>query len=375
MNYVFCFFTTICFVFQTTSILGDGNNVLTEIDVPKFGHILSVPVESDGQSLIYILDTGATMTCVANAIATKWQPVRHERLQAATETVQVPIYERPEAASFAGLVLRRRTELQAQDFRSLSEFTGIEIDGILGMNDLKRSVIQIDFDNGKLRILRSASEEMGEKFRLNSNRGCPTVDIHVNEIEIEAIIDTGASTDLFLTADRFDQLMKEKQIRAGAATQLATLTGVRNVSKGTLQNKMSLGSFGHFGCRVTKTQANAIGLGYLSRFIVTFDFPHEAMYLKPGKFYDRLPYHDALGLGTVFQNKQIAVKDVSPNSPAEKAAIQNGDVLKQINGSDVTNMSLFNIRRLFCEDGKTLKLRFERDGKPRDVTITLRKYD
>ena len=375
MNDVFAGFATICFVFQTSFLFGDSDNVLAEIDVPKLGDRLSVPIESDGRSLIYILDTGATRTCVAKSIAAKWQPIRHEPLHALTETVQVPIYERPEAESFAGMVLRRRTELYAQDFRSISDFTGIEIDGVLGMNDLKRFVIQIDFDNGKLRILRSAARELGEKFRLSSKRGCPTIDIRVNELEIDANIDTGASSDVLLTANRFDQLVEQKQIIIGVSTQIATATGVATVSKGTLQNKMSLGSFEHSGCRVTKTQFNAVGLGYLSRFVVTFDFPHEAMYLKPGKAYDRPAYHDALGVGVLFQNKQIVVSDVNSNSPAEDAAIQQGDVLKQIDGKDTTNLSLFEIRRRFCQDGKRLKLQFEREGKLRDVTITLRKYD
>ena len=75
------------------------------------------------------------------------------------------------------------------------------------------------------------------------------------------------------------------------------------------------------------------------------------------------------------RNNQVIVQSVRRSSPAEAASIQEGDVLTLINGTNTEKRSLFEIRRLFGQEGKTLKLRVERDDKSRDVTITLPKYD
>ena len=275
---------------------------------------------------------------------------------------------------FAGMVLRRKTELYSVELREMSEASGVTIQGLLGMSDLKRFVIQIDFDLGKLRILRSANEDCGDKFRLGSDHDCPTVKLSIGETIIDAIVDTGLGNDLLLSNDVFDRLVEHGQIALAADTVAATFVGDRKLSKGTLR-KTSLGSFEYKGARVAKTQSNAIGSTYLSHFLVTLDFPKQAMYLKPGKNYDRPAYHDASGIGMRLRAKAVVVEEVRSESPGDIGGIQKSDVLRQINDRDASSLSLFEIRRLFCQDGKTLKLRFERDGKPRDVTITLRKYD
>ncbi len=354
----------------------EDRTILAEIDIASGGDMVLLPVESDGNSHRYLLDTGMSLSAVPLNVAAKWKPVRNIRNYTAAGVSEVPVYERPNAESVMGLMLRRKTELIAMDFQDISEAIGQPIEGILGMSDLKRFVVQIDFDQGKLRFLRFVGDEAGEKLRLSFHRGSPVLDWASGETQLTIGIDTGANGELSLASEHFDALVKRGEIRNVVQQQGVTVTpaGTVKSSRGTLR-EFQFGGVRHQNVDVIQTQLNTVGVGLLSRYLVTFDFPKEAMYLKPGKRIKSPTPRDSLGMTILLRDNKVIVQSVRYRGPAEAASIQQGDVLTQINGENVAERSLFEIRRLFCQEGKTLKLRLERDNKSRDLTITLPKSD
>lgn len=66
----------------------------------------------------------------------------------------------------------------------------------------------------------------------------------------------------------------------------------------------------------------------------------------------------------------VLVERVVPNSPAEKAGIQKGDVIQKIDGVEVTKPR--DIRKFFrdLDDAKAISFELLRDGKPVTVTVT-----
>jgi serine protease Do len=89
--------------------------------------------------------------------------------------------------------------------------------------------------------------------------------------------------------------------------------------------------------------------------------------------------HGFLGVGIQPLTKDIAeqfklndsrgalVSDVSPGSPAEKAGIIRGDVIRKVNGNDIRDpMSLSN-RISEADVGSTLNIELIRDGQPKTV--------
>lgn len=66
----------------------------------------------------------------------------------------------------------------------------------------------------------------------------------------------------------------------------------------------------------------------------------------------------------------VLVERVVPNSPADKAGIQKGDVIQKIDGVEVTKPR--DIRKFFrdLEDSKAISFELIRDGKPVNVTVT-----
>ncbi len=69
------------------------------------------------------------------------------------------------------------------------------------------------------------------------------------------------------------------------------------------------------------------------------------------------------------------VAQVSPNSPASRAGLKQGDVITAINGSHVTNSGYLQIAVSGIEPGKSLSLGILRDGKPETVNLTVGNFD
>ncbi|UPS91971.1 PDZ domain-containing protein [Bizionia sp. M204] len=57
--------------------------------------------------------------------------------------------------------------------------------------------------------------------------------------------------------------------------------------------------------------------------------------------------------------------NIRPNSPAQLIGLQLGDVILEVNGSDVEKYTLQEVIQLFKgPDGKKITMRVERQGKP-----------
>jgi serine protease Do len=67
----------------------------------------------------------------------------------------------------------------------------------------------------------------------------------------------------------------------------------------------------------------------------------------------------------------IVVGDVSANSPAQKAGIQRGDIILQINGKPVTDSNQLRMSVSMMQPDTDLKLRILRNGTERDETVKL----
>jgi hypothetical protein len=64
---------------------------------------------------------------------------------------------------------------------------GKKIGGIVGMDFLKRYIVQLDFDNGEIFFLKSetnSKSEWGEEFNLKFLGSYPSIDIKFQDIPI-----------------------------------------------------------------------------------------------------------------------------------------------------------------------------------------------
>jgi serine protease Do len=117
-----------------------------------------------------------------------------------------------------------------------------------------------------------------------------------------------------------------------------------------------------------------LGLAYLARYSVIFDFPCQTLYLKKGALHDRPDRFDCSGFSVVQHNGEYVAHDVMRIGPAKAAGIEAGDVILSIDGREVSEFSLFQIRDILTQDGKTVEMTLRRGGRECEVTVALRDF-
>jgi hypothetical protein len=131
--------------------------------------------------------------------------------------------------------------------------------------------------------------------------------------------------------------------------------------------QMTNGSFS------SHTEAGNLGFSILSRFIPTFDYADQTLYLDREL---RATPFGANRAGLHFEKNAPEAYDVSlvdPGSPAASAGIVSGDRIVAINGHEASNYSWADLVAMCGEPpGTKLLLRIQNKKATRDVSLLLR---
>ena len=72
-----------------------------------------------------------------------------------------------------------------------------------------------------------------------------------------------------------------------------------------------------------------------------------------------------------FAGPGVKVAGVTPGSPAEKAGVQEGDVLLKVDGQDVANLAGFSAILRGLTPGQTVKVVLSRGGAEQQLAVTV----
>ena len=118
-----------------------------------------------------------------------------------------------------------------------------------------------------------------------------------------------------------------------------------------------------------------VGIGALKRYVVTFDFPGERLFLKR---YDAAPAdldtYDRSGMRIETEPAGFRVVSVAAGTPAAEAGLHPGDVIVAVDGRPASSITLPGLRDELRQrsPGSAIALRLKADGGPRNVRIILR---
>jgi membrane-associated protease RseP (regulator of RpoE activity) len=126
----------------------------------------------------------------------------------------------------------------------------------------------------------------------------------------------------------------------------------------------------------SKNIAGTIGAGFLKRFLVTFDLPHQRIILEPNLQFNKFAEEDMSGLSIIAKGpglRTFEIVRVQPGTPGAAAGIHEGDVIAGIDEEPAADITLTSIRELFRQVGHKYKLTIERNGKTQEVVLQMKR--
>ena len=266
---------------------------------------------------------------------------------------------------------------------------GIDEQGMIGYEFFARFITRIDYGAHRISFIdkrRFDPKDAGTPVRFGFFHQFPEVIGSYDGIPGRFGIDTGSRGTLTLTRP----FAERNHLREREAHGIEALTGwgVGGPSRGfvfrgknlkldgvTVNSPLAEFSTDKGGAGGVDSFPNNIGGGLLKRFVVTLDYDHQLIYLKPipGKI-DDLDTFDRSGMWLNQSAQGFEIVDVNKGGSAETAGLRKGDVITAVDGKPAASIRLPELRQRLRNDdvGTKVTMTVSRDGATRTVKIALR---
>jgi len=336
----------------------------------------------------FIFDTGGhNILTPATAAALGLQPKGDAQSGGAGEKTVSTGYVKVNKIQ-VGAMTMRDTPAFVLNFSS-PKTEGFEEQGMIGFEVFRRFVTTFDYGAQTLTLTEPARFSPAEagrpvpfKFYDHNVQVTGTVD----GIPGRFNIDTGSRSEITLTKPFVDKYQWRASHPHGAlaidgwgvggpsrsyVVRGSELT-LGDVRQENVINSLSLQDKGAFSD--ANFEGN-IGSGFMKRFIVTFDYGKQIMYLKPrpAPVADSGVY-DRSGMWINAGEQAFEVVDVTPGGPAAAAGLQVGDRIVAVDGAPVASAGLPDFRKRLRTEaaGSTVKVSVLSGAQKRDLQIILR---
>ena len=273
-----------------------------------------------------------------------------------------------------------------EDFLHLEEITGEPIHGIIGSRFLRGLVLDINYKKEKISLINSS------KFNPPSPNKFTKVDINIIEhkpylnteiinsagdtIMVNLLLDTGSALPFLVFMDSHPSLQLpdnfiKGNLGKGIGGDLEGYLGkVRTLNVGPFQFNNLITRFqvipDDVETDIYRSRQGLIGNPLFGRFHIIIDFVKNHLYLKPLHRYNKDFKYDKSGI-TIYafgeHLDEYYIKNVIAGSPADKAGIKKGDMLKKIGIWPSHLFTLEHITKKFeKKEGKKFRLTLERNG-------------
>ncbi|MGZ6007108.1 MAG: PDZ domain-containing protein [Rhizomicrobium sp.] len=272
---------------------------------------------------------------------------------------------------------------------SLYPTGGTHMQGMIGYEVFRRFVTRIDYGAKTITLIDPKTfdaSDAGTPIKIAFNGNAATVDGSYDGLPAKWQIDTGARSSLtldapFVAANHIGDKSRSvtavdgwgvggpsrARVMRGGVLRIGTAIEVDHPVTGMGTDKA--------GAFADPSLSGNIGGGILKRFVVTFDYGHSTMYLKPaaGPIAD-LDTYDRAGTWFNVEPEGFKVIEVTAGGPADAAGLKAGDVITAIDGKPVSDIALPDARQRLRDDpvGTVVAFSVQRDGKPVEIKVTLR---
>jgi hypothetical protein len=258
--------------------------------------------------------------------------------------------------------------------------------GILGLEFFERFAIRLDYGDRTVTLtpLSAFRDPRGTAVPITfeSDPDLPMVDGSVDGDQGLFGVDTGNASDLILFGPFLEGTGLGTRYAGGTPTVGHGTGGSNTGHLATLQTFTIGGQTLHgietnftnmkTGAFSAWTQAGNMGFTILSRFIPTFDYARQMLYLAPAQRATPIPPNRS---GLAFEKNEPGAFDVvlvKPGSAGATAGIVAGDRIVAIDGKSAADLSRADLVGIVTQaPGTAVSLRVLHSGTTRDVTLTL----
>jgi aspartyl protease len=242
------------------------------------GVFVRLRVNEKQEQLWFVLDSGAGHTLISEAAAKRLLIHPGEKT-----TIREPrsglitVTESKSASIALDTVNIDKVDLHTANLNDLAPAWGRKVDGVLGYDLLCRSVVTIDYDSSRLTITQPAVyryEGMGEALPLSIRNGWAFVEGTIKVTGRPPVIDN------FLIDSGSQDAVNHPIIRDSKGPLRTVKAGVLGSNEWFRLGRFTVGSTQSACCAPTEETSRQIGAEVLSRFRVTFDYPHKRLILE-----------------------------------------------------------------------------------------------
>ena len=282
--------------------------------------------------------------------------------------------------------LNQRIEVIMSDDATANES---KIDGVLGLEFLKKFVVEVDYEAQTLTLFAPEKYEYkgtGEVIAIKIKDGTPMVRLKMTtsggkSIEDYFELDNGMSATLALrtpAVKKYGLLAQTQTIEAPIDIEAG---GEYRRRLGRLKS-LQLGHFIIENPTVSLSEnvegeGGILGEEILRRFKVIFDFSHHRMILEPNSHFKEPYEEDMSGISVTPEEnsgvKVFRVRQVVANTPGSDAGLQADDLITAVDGQPAATLTEGRIERMFMQEGREVDLTIRRSEKQVQVRLKLRR--
>ena len=373
-----------------TVLQTNAQTKITSIPFELYGDHMFIKVSvDDSEELDFIFDTGSGLTVIDNDVADKLNLVTKEvKLNTMQNRFQLIRHNKIEIKHF---LIESDIKVYATDLRHLEMSLGRDFDGIFGYDLLHHHTIHIDYDNLTMDIYdHGDGPKTGHAIPFKLNKSIPTiygkVVLNNNEArEGQFYVMTGAGSTLdfnFPYAVKWDVIHKTGKhysylVKGLGDKEIEHFEGhVMSFEFGDqVVEDLPVGiSLATTGIQADKKVAGIIGNRILREFNITIDIPDKMMWIEKNTHFGEKLNINSSGIDVQLSRdlKKMLVHLVIDDSPASKAGIKVNSELLMVNGKDISEYALPDLRKIFRRSGDSVDLVILENGNERSVTLQLK---